>query len=119
MYTYQMIGVADGNGRIYESKFGTYSKDTGFVFNKDVNLTSDFINGLFHDDLWKLKVEKAKPMTLQDIERELGYRVRIIAPEEKIGESKEETNKRRKDIDDEIDMFKRIFGINLDPDMYK
>lgn len=119
MYTYQMVGLADENGREYESKYGTYSKTDGFRFNDDIyNVVKDlgwrgFINILFHDDLWKLKKEPAKEMSLQDIERELGYRVIITDPEpdkEKVSEEK------RDEIDDYIDMLGRFLGINFKED---
>ena len=32
MMSYEMIGVSDQNGRTYESIYGTYSKDKGFIF---------------------------------------------------------------------------------------
>ena len=34
MYTYQMIGIADENGRTYKSKFGSYNRDNGFQLNE-------------------------------------------------------------------------------------
>ena len=75
MYTYQMVGVADQNGRTYECEYGTYSKDTGFVFPY-VSVNSYLIDKLFHEDLWSLKVEPKK-MTLSEIEKALGYPVEI------------------------------------------
>lgn len=75
MYTYQMVGVADQNGRTYECKYGTYSKEKGFVFPYEY-IDISFVNKLFHEDLWSLKVEPKK-MTLSEVEKELGYPVEI------------------------------------------
>lgn len=116
-----MIGVADDNGKTYESKYGTYSKEKGFEF---VDFPEEeckqiaFINLLFHEDLWKLKKEpEPKKMSLQDIERELGYRVRIVDPE--MGTDKKVSPERKKEVDDSIDFLKRLFGItDIDPDDY-
>lgn len=122
MYTYQMVGVADDNGKTYESKYGTYSKEKGFEFYDDVLdkkcKVLAFINLLFHEDIWKLKKEpEPKKMSLQDIERELGYRVRIVDPE--ISTGKEVTPERKKEVDDSIDFLKRLFGLtNIDPEDY-
>lgn len=96
MYTYQMVGLADQNGRTYSSKYGIYSKEKGFIikpqyisFSKDIEPDKilfsyqELINGLFHDDCWKLKVEKTKPkmMTKEEIEKELGYEIEICDSE--------------------------------------
>lgn len=121
MYTYQMIGIADENGRTYESKYGTYSKEKGFEFTdfpKEECKQIAFINLLFHEDIWKLKKEpEPKKMSLQDIERELGYRIRIVDPE--INTGKEVTLERKKEVDDSIDFLKRLFGLtNIDPEDY-
>ena len=93
MYTYQMVGLADQNGRTYVSKYGTYNKENGFVIkpqyihfsketepNKILFSYQELINGLFHDNCWSLKIEKPKPkkMTKEEIEKELGYEVEIV-----------------------------------------
>ena len=83
--TYEMIGVADENGRIYESKYGTYNRRKGgFEFNDEAFKypREVFCNMLLHDDLWRLKVDKKK-MTLDDIEKALGYKVEIVEDEKK------------------------------------
>lgn len=121
MYTYQMIGLADENGKTYESKFGTYSKERGFEFTnfpKEECKQIAFINLLFHEDIWKLKKEPTpKKMSLQDIERELGYRVQIVDPE--MGSKKEISPERKKEVDDTVEFFKRFFGLeNLNPEDY-
>ena len=92
MMTYEMIGVADQNGRTYVSKYGTYNKDKGFVINpkyikfqttldsrKILMSYQELINGLFHDNCWSLKTEEKKPkkMTKEDIEKALGYKIEI------------------------------------------
>ena len=78
MYTYQMVGLADQNNRTYISKYGSYSKEDGFVLtnygiNNDVE---DLIYELFHEDCWSLKT-KPKKMTKEEIEKELGYEIEI------------------------------------------
>lgn len=121
MFTYQMIGIADENGKTYESKYGTYNKDNGFIFNDTVpELTKSigwrgFVNKLFHDDLWKLQVE-SKEMTLADIEKELGYRIRIIDPEP---EKKIVSKKGRKEVDDAINFLNRFLGTRLSADDFR
>lgn len=116
-----MVGLADENGRTYECKYGTYSKKDGFKFNEEVEMIvedygwREVVNILFHDNLWKLKEEPVKKMTLADIERELGYKVEITDPEP---EKKVVSEKRRKEVDDTIDFFNRLFGMNLDADDY-
>ena len=78
MHTYEMVGVADQNNRIYESEFGTYSKATGFVlsdYSKKL-VKENLLDRLFHDNCWKLKVEE-KEMTKEEIEKALGYKIKI------------------------------------------
>lgn len=122
MHTYEMVALADENGREYESLYGTYSKEDGFKFNESVEpIVEDkgyreLVNILFHENLWKLKKEPIKEMTLQELERELGYRVKIVDPEPK---KKEVSPERKKQVDDTIDLFRRYFGVNgLNPEDY-
>ena len=121
MYTYQMVGIADENGKTYESKYGIYSKEEGFKFNENIqpivkNGWREMVNILFHEDLWKIKKDPIKKMTLQDIEKELGYRVQIVDPEPK---KKEVSPERKKEVDDTIDVFRRWLGLDaIDPDDY-
>ena len=114
-----MVGIADENGRTYESKYGTYSKEKGFEFTnfpKEECKQIAFINLLFHEDIWKLKPE-VKKMSLQDIEKELGYRVQIIDPE--IGTKKEVSPERKKQVDDTVKFFNSLFGMDhIDPEDY-
>ena len=101
MYTYQMVGIADGNGRTYESKYGTYNKEDGFIWSDPPNTKggwTELIDELLHEDVWKLKQEPVKEMTLQEIEKELGYRVIIRDPEPKASEN--------------IEFFKHLFGLD-------
>lgn len=135
MYTYEMVGVADQNNRTYCSPYGTYSKADGFKINSDVFSNEDYkatevdqriliealINDLFHDDLWKIvKEPEPKKMTLADIEKELGYRVQITDPEynKPAEEKKDLTKEQREEINDLVDLFKRIFDIDIDPKKY-
>lgn len=81
MYTYQMVGLADQNGRTYISEYGIYNKDSGFVlseFSKSIDMEL-LINDLLHKDCWSLKQDKPKPkkMTKDEIEKELGYEIEI------------------------------------------
>lgn len=122
MLTYEMVGLADQNDRTYISTYGTYDVKNGFKFNESVEeVVKDvgwrgFVNILFHDNLWKLKKEPLpKLMTLQDVEKELGYRVQIVDPEP---EKKEVSPERKKEVDDTIDVFRRFLGIDLDPNNY-
>lgn len=84
MMTYEMIGVADENGKTYKSKYGTYNREEGFLFN-DVAFEYPreiFCGILLHENLWRLKADKKK-MTLDDIEKALGYKIEIVEDEPK------------------------------------
>ena len=119
-----MIGLADENGKTYECKYGTYNKEDGFRFNDSVSPICEekgwrkIVNILFHEDLWKLKKDPVKEMTLNDIEKELGYRVRIITPDENKKEYEKLSPEKKEQIDKEIDFFRRLFGIDIDPEQY-
>ena len=78
MYTYQMVGVADQNGKTYECKYGEYSKDKGFSLSDEGRNTSKcmLIDKMFHEDCWSLKNTK-KRMSKKEIEDILGYEVEI------------------------------------------
>lgn len=82
--TYEMIGVADENGRTYKCKYGTYNREDGFEFNDESFRYSrgKFCDILLHEDLWKLKDDKKK-MTKEDIEKALGYKIEIVEDEKK------------------------------------
>lgn len=122
MLTYQMVGLADQNGRMYKSEYGKYSKKDGFIFNDkalDKNVeTLTWI--LFHDDMWKLDEPERKKMSISDIEKELGYRVQIVDPEyNKPAEEKKDLTKEQKDeVNALVDLFKRIFDVDIDPKKY-
>ena len=47
MYTYECIGLADQNGRTYESKYGTYNKNDGIKL-------SDFAVNMLKEDLKRI-----------------------------------------------------------------
>lgn len=116
MLTYQMIGLADQNGRKYECEYGTYSQEDGFMFNENIDAViadkgwRGLIDILFHKDMWKLAKDEPKKMTLKDIEKELGYRVKIVDPEP---DKPEVSSAKKKETNDVVDMFNRLFGINL------
>lgn len=124
MLTYEMIGLADENSREYESVYGTYTKEEGFKFNDAINPIIDdegwrgFINLLFHENMWKLKKEDVKEMTLKDLERELGYKIRIVDPETKHKEYEELSSERKEEIQREVNFLNRLFGLNIDPEEY-
>lgn len=82
MVTYEMVGVADQNTKTYESKWGTYSKKTGFVLdNLPLNMTVDeVLNVITHEDMWKIQKPKEPPrkeMTIREIEDALGYKIKL------------------------------------------
>lgn len=124
MYTYQMVGLADENNKTYESKYGTYSKEDGFKFDDCITEVIDdvgwrgFINILFHDNLWKLQPEPVKEVTLKDIEREFGCKVRIVDPAAKEEEYRALSQEEKDNINKEIAFFKKWFGIDIDPEEY-
>lgn len=124
MLTYEMVGLADENGREYESVYGTYTKEEGFKFNDAINPIIDdegwrgFINLLFHENMWKLKKEDVKEMTLKNLERELGYKIRIVDPETKHKEYEELSSERKEEIQREVNFLNRLFGLNIDPEEY-
>lgn len=124
MMTYEMVGLADENGREYECIYGTYTKEKGFMFNDSINhiVIEDgwrgFINILFHDNLWKLKQEPVKEVTLEDIEREFGCKVRIVDPAAKEEEYRALSQEEKDNINKEIAFFKKWFGIDIDPEEY-
>lgn len=104
-----MVGLADQNGKTYECFYGTYNKADGFRFNESVEPTVDeygwreVVNILFHEDIWKLKKNPVKQMTLEEIEKALGYKVELVKKENK--ETEETVNIR--------DLFKDIFGFDI------
>jgi proline dehydrogenase len=116
-----MVGLADENGKEYECKYGTYSKKGGFKFNEKINPLLDdigwrgIVNKLFHDDLWKLKQDPIEKMTLEEIEEILGRKIQIIDSKSK---KKEIDENHRKRVDDTIDFFRDILGIDLDAEDY-
>ena len=83
MYSYQMIGIADGNNRVYESKYGNYSKKYGFKLSDlSKSMTKEeLLNKLFHEDCWSLKKD-IKKMTKDEIQKALGYEIEIIGNDE-------------------------------------
>ena len=98
MLTYEMVGVADENGKTYECDWGTYSKKNGFKFpNLDFGDSQEFVesfaNQLMHSNVWRLKKEVKKKMTLEDIEKELGYKIELCES------PKEEEEKEEEEID--------------------
>ncbi len=133
MLTYEMVGLADENGRTYESTFGTYNKADGFVISKNALNTffpagentedsiADFFRAITHVNAWKLvKEPERKKMSIDDIEKELGYRIQITDPEYNKPENKKKelSDEDKKNIDDVIKFWKDWLGIELDPKRY-
>lgn len=86
MMAYEMVGISDHNSRTYESKYGTYNKETGFVLNEVGRSLGkcELLDRMFHENCWSMKTEpKPKKMTKEEIEKELGYEIEIKEPEEK------------------------------------
>jgi len=80
MMTYEMIGVADENGRTYKCKYGTYNREDGFEFNEEfdkLGSVEDAFSVLVHCNLWSI-VDDKKKMTKEDIEKALGYKIEIV-----------------------------------------
>lgn len=83
--TYEMIGVADENGRTYKCKYGTYNREDGFEFNEEfdkLGSVEDAFCVLVHCNIWSI-VDNKKKMTKEDIEKALGYKIEIIEDENK------------------------------------
>ena len=78
MMTYEMVGIADQNGRTYKSKYGKYNKEHGFLLSEDYQNIGkcELIDKLFHENCWSLE-QKPKRMTKEEIEKELGYKIDI------------------------------------------
>lgn len=93
IYTYQMIGLADDNGRIYESKYGTYSKKNGLKLSElsKSMIKEELIDNLFHEDCWSLK-KIPKKMTKEEIEKALGFEIEIDYGNDKVKSSKDSEN---------------------------
>ena len=73
MFCYQMVALADQNGKTYECEYGTYNKENGFQI-KNFGVSNDFEDMLydfFHKDMWSLKVEP-KVMTKEEIKNIYG-----------------------------------------------
>lgn len=121
MYTYEMVGLADQNGKEYECEYGTYSLADGFKFNESVNSIvedkgwREIVNILFHDNLWKLKKDPIKRMTQDELEEILGYKVQIVDPQP---DKEEIDEKHRKTVDDTVRFFKDFFNLDVDPKDY-
>lgn len=77
MHTYEMVAVADENGRTYVSQYGTYNKQDGFRLATSYLFYPIVVDKLFHEDCWSIKKE-VKEMTKEEIEKELGYEIKII-----------------------------------------
>jgi hypothetical protein len=82
MKTYEMVALADKDGKTYQSGEMYYQKDKGFhdEFGREWEASAyNCENGLsrfIHEDEWEL-VAKRK-MTIQEIEDILGYNIEIV-----------------------------------------
>ena len=83
MNALDMIKYAKEDNIPYESSFGVYNPDKGFEINEygEKCFKSDpnkFLTMLLNDEtVWHPQPE-TKKMTLEDIEKELGYKVELI-----------------------------------------
>ena len=78
-----MIGIADENGKTYESKYGNYNKKERFKLS-DLSrsmIKEELLYNLFHEDCWSLKKNPIR-MTKKEIEEKLGYEIEINESEE-------------------------------------
>lgn len=89
MLAYQMVGLADQNGRTYESEYGTYNKEDGFRLKRNYidgldknpyKSANAVANMLLHEDCWSLRNE-AKKVTKKQLEDALGFRIEIVENE--------------------------------------
>ena len=89
-----MIGIADENGRTYESKYGTYNKKERFKLSELSRSTAkeELLDILFHEDCWSLKKNPIR-MTKKEIEEKLGYEIEINETEERKLENNQNISK--------------------------
>lgn len=82
MNTCEMVVLADNNGKTYINNGVKYNKIKGFhtkkgtVSNIEYEDDFDFLNTFCHDPFWE--EVKPKEMTVEDIEKILGYSIKII-----------------------------------------
>ena len=118
MTTQEMVDIADQNTKTYESEYGTYSKEKGFLFNAHAMTMTKYklIYDLFHNTTWAIKKDPVKKMTKEQIEKALGYKVEIVSDKEKetVDKSKKTKNKSKDKTDEGITMdelMRLIFGL--------
>ena len=107
-----MIGLADQNNRVYESKYGIYSKQNGFTLSKlSSSMTKEeLLDNLLHEDCWSLK-QDIKRMTKDEIEEKLGYKIEIVENEKRSNEECEckekdkNSNSCKKNYEDDEDFI--------------
>lgn len=64
------------NGRTYESIYGTYNKDKGFIFTNYARDLSceELINNLLHENCWSLKQESySNDTNAESFESDVGF----------------------------------------------
>lgn len=113
MMAYEVVGLCEDNDRTYESVLGTYSKKTGFILSDSAyGLNRDILaDRLFQLNDWHLKKEepKRKKMTIEEIEKELGYKIEIAnkssSEKNEIKNEKSTKNKKEEYDDESIDDF--------------
>ena len=107
-----MIGLADQNNRVYESKYGSYDKQNGFILSKLSNSITkeELLDSLLHEDCWSLK-QNIKKMTKDEIEEKLGYKIEIVENEKQNDEESEykekdkNSNSCKKNYEDDEDFI--------------
>lgn len=83
MKTYEMVALAEENGRAYNVNDMAYQKDVGFV--RKIDFTQEWKASAWSElglqkfilcDGWQEL--KPKEMTIEEIEKELGYQIKIV-----------------------------------------
>ena len=113
MMSYEMVGVADQNNRTYKSKYGVYSKETGFVLNGFGRSLGkcELLDRMFHENCWSMKTEPKK-MNKEQIEKELGYEIEIEETEENKFEGSQNISKNAQKTKNNVvsdDIFNFLF----------
>lgn len=82
MTTYEMVALADKNGKIYKNEDLRYSREKGF-YNKNgkkalvmYEMETEQLNVFLHDSNWN--EIKPRKITIEEIEMILGYPIEII-----------------------------------------
>ena len=113
MMGYECVALADHNSRTYESNYGTYNKEPGFVLNEVGRSLGkcELLDRMFHEKCWSMKTE-SKKMTKEQIEKELGYEIEIEDTKEKKQEDSQNISKNAQKTKNNVvsdDIFNFLF----------